>query len=122
MTASTQATGSVILPKVKMQIGRLLMEGMSTKQRSTFLVSGVLSATSWCVPLMLGALPQLNFVVPMMVILMAYGLLLAAAIVVSHSLLFVLPADKTGKFDESADRADDGPAVGGLSWGITGLV
>lgn len=122
MTASTQATGSVILPKVKMQIGRLLMEGMSTKQRSTFLVSGVISATSWRVPLMLGALPQLNFVVPMTVILMAYGLLLAAAIVVSHSLLFVLPADKTGKFDESADRADDGPAVGGLSWGITGLV
>ncbi len=43
---------------------------------------------------MLGALPQLNFVVPMTVILMAYGVLLAAAIVISHSLLFVLPADK----------------------------
>ncbi|OCP38094.1 hypothetical protein [Ensifer sp. LC163] len=85
---------AVILPKVKMQIGRSLMEGMSTKQRSTFLISGAVSATSWYVPLMLGALPQLNFVVPMTVILMAYGLLLAAAIVISHSLLFVLPADK----------------------------
>ncbi|WP_202596075.1 hypothetical protein [Ensifer adhaerens] len=85
---------AVILPKVKMQIGRSLMEGMSTKQRSTFLISGAVSATSWYVPLMLGALPQLNFVVPMTVILMAYGLLLAAAIIISHSLLFVLPADK----------------------------
>lgn len=85
---------AVILPKVKMQIGRSLMEGMSTRQRSTFLVSGAISATSWYVPLMLGALPQLNFVVPMTVILTAYGLLLAAAIVISHSLLFVLPADK----------------------------
>lgn len=85
---------AVILPKVKMQIGRSLMEGMSKRQRSTFLISGAISATSWYVPLMLGALPQLNFVVPMTVILMAYGLLLAAAIAISHSVLFLLPAEK----------------------------
>lgn len=100
---------AVILPKVKMQIGRSLMEGMSTKQRSTFLISGAVSATSWYVPLMLGALPQLNFVVPMTVILTAYGLLLAAAIIISHSLLFVLPADKV---PAKQTKTRSGPMMG----------
>lgn len=82
---------AVILPKVKAQIGSSLMDGMSTMQRSVFLVSGAVSATSWYVPLMLGALPQLNFVVPMTAILTAYAVLLAAAIAFAHSLLFVVP-------------------------------
>lgn len=82
---------SIILPKVKAQIGRSLLEGMSTAQKSVLLTSGAISATSWYVPLLLGALPQLNFVVPMTTILFAYALMLALAVAVSHAVLFVLP-------------------------------
>lgn len=79
---------SIILPKIKEQVGRSLMDGMTTKQRSVFLVSGAVSATSWYVPMMLGALPQLNFVVPMVTVLLVYAILLAIAILLSHALIF----------------------------------
>ncbi len=82
---------AVILPKVKAQIGRSLLEGMSARQKSVLLTSGAISATSWYVPLLLGALPQLNFVVPMTTILLAYALILALVAVVSHGVLLVVP-------------------------------
>ncbi len=82
---------AVILPKVKAQIGRSLLAGMSTRQKSVLLTSGAISATSWYVPLLLGALPQLNFVVPMTTILLAYALILALVAAVSHGVLLVVP-------------------------------
>lgn len=87
---------AVILPKVKAQIGKSLLEGMSTREKSVLLTSGAISATSWYVPLLLGALPQLNFVVPMTTILSAYALILALVAVVSHGVLFVVPSASKG--------------------------
>jgi hypothetical protein len=43
------------------------------------------------VPLLLGALPQLNFVVPMTTILLAYALILALVAAVSYGVLLVVP-------------------------------
>lgn len=79
-----------VLPKVKAQIGRSLLDGMSAGKRSLFFASGALSATSWYVPLLLGAMPQLNFVVPMTTILQAYALLLALALLLTQVVLLAL--------------------------------
>ncbi len=92
---------SIILPRVKRQIGRSLMEGLSSSHRSVFVVSGAVSAVSWYVPMMLGALPQLNFAVPMGTILLAYAALLGSAILVAHALLFVIPA---GRAEEASEE------------------
>ena len=97
---------AVILPKVKAQIGRSLLAGMSTRQKSVLLTSGAISATSWYVPLLLGALPQLNFVVPMTTILLAYALILALVAAVSHGVLLVVP---NGSGDSVSAR---GPLMG----------
>jgi hypothetical protein len=102
---------SVILPKVKAQIGRSLMEGMSTAQKSVLLTSGAISATSWYVPLLLGALPQLNFVVPMTTILFAYALILALVVTVSHGVLFVLPGSGGTNRDASGVLPTGMPAA-----------
>ncbi|CAN7762788.1 MULTISPECIES: hypothetical protein [unclassified Ensifer] len=85
---------SIILPKIKEQVGRSLMDGMTSTQRSAFLVSGAVSATSWYVPMMLGALPQLNFVVPMATVLLVYAALLAIAILLSHAMIFAMRLDE----------------------------
>jgi len=42
------------------------------------LLAGTVSALSWYVPLMLGAIQQLNFVVPAEAILLSYALILIA--------------------------------------------
>ena len=97
---------AVILPKVRAQIGRSLLQGMSTRQKSVLLTSGAISATSWYVPLLLGALPQLNFVVPMTTILLAYALILALVAAVSHGVLLVVP---NGSGDGAPAR---GPLMG----------
>jgi hypothetical protein len=67
---------SRVLPIVAAQQGRSLFEGLATGQKRMLLFFGTVSATSWYVPLLLGAMPQLNFVVPATSILAAYTLLL----------------------------------------------
>jgi len=91
---------SIILPRVKKQIGRSIMEGLPSSHRSVFIVSGAISAVSWYVPMMLGALPQLNFAVPMGTILLAYATLLSLAILAAHALLFVMPTGHIGEASE----------------------
>ncbi|MDH4442682.1 MAG: hypothetical protein QE284_20135 [Rhizobium sp.] len=86
---------AVVLPKMKAQIGRSLFDGMSTGTRNLLFASGALSATSWYVPLLLGALPQLNFVIPMTTILLAYALILAVAFLATQLVLLLLPEDRT---------------------------
>ncbi|MFN7124407.1 MAG: hypothetical protein ACK4M8_00885 [Allorhizobium sp.] len=100
-----------VLPKVKAQIGRSLLDGMSTGRRSLFFASGALSATSWYVPLLLGAMPQLNFVVPMTTILLAYALLLTLALLATQLLLLALGDDRRSELPSSLrDRSE--PVMG----------
>ena len=81
---------AAVLPKVKAQIGRRLLDGMTGTQRNLFFASGAISTTSWYVPLLLGALPQLNFVVPMTTILLGYAILLALALAGTQVLMQAL--------------------------------
>lgn len=100
-----------VLPKVNAQIGRSLLDGMSTAQRSMFFASGALSATSWYVPLLLGAMPQLNFVVPMTTILLAYALLLTLALLATQFMLLALGDDQRSEHPSSLrDRSE--PVMG----------
>ncbi|MGL4488719.1 MAG: hypothetical protein ACRCU5_04660, partial [Rhizobiaceae bacterium] len=86
---------SVILPRIKAQLGRTLFDGMSRFQKSVFLISGGISATSWYVPVVLGAFPQLNFTVPATTILLTYGVLLGCVIVVMHILVPLVERSRT---------------------------
>lgn len=81
---------AIVLPRIRAQIGNTLLAGMSRFQRSAFLVSGAISATSWYVPVILGAFPQLNFSVPATTILVTYALLLVVAIVAMHAVMALI--------------------------------
>jgi hypothetical protein len=87
---------AIVLPRIKAQIGKTLLAGMSRFQRSAFLISGAISATSWYVPVILGAFPQLNFSVPATTILLTYSLLLVLAIVAMHAVMALIEPSGTG--------------------------
>ena len=69
-----------VLPLVRAQIGQTLFRGLSREECGKMLVFGAISATSWYVPLVLGAMPHFNFVVPATSILSIYAILLSVAI------------------------------------------
>ena len=81
-----------VLPLIRQRVGRGLFDGLTRSQRSLLLVTGSISATSWYVPLLLGASPQLNFL-PAWPILLAYMLLLTIAIALTHGLAQVVVPD-----------------------------
>lgn len=67
-----------VLPRIRIQLGKRLLDDLSHSHCSLLLLAGTVSAISWYVPLMLGAIPQLNFVVPAEAILLSYALVLIA--------------------------------------------
>jgi hypothetical protein len=67
-----------VLPRIRKQVGKRLLDELSPFDCSLVLLAGTVSAISWYVPLILGAIPQLNYVVPAEVILSSYALLLTA--------------------------------------------
>lgn len=70
-----------VLPVIERNVGRRLFDGVTARQKSWMLAAGAVSATSWYVPLALGALREFNFVVPAADILLVYvGLLLTAVL------------------------------------------
>jgi len=83
-----------LLPRLDARIGRPLFAGMSRGERLTMQFSGAVSVTSWYVPAMLGAFPQLNFAVPATTILITYMLLLAAAVIAMHAAIAIAQASQ----------------------------
>lgn len=67
-----------VLPRIRNQVGKRLLEGLSPFDCSLVLLAGTVSAISWYVPLILGAIPQLNYVVSAEAILGSYALLVIA--------------------------------------------
>jgi hypothetical protein len=67
-----------VLPRIRNQVGKRLLDGLSPFNCSLVLLAGTVSVISWYVPLILGAVSQLNYVVPAEVILSSYALLLIA--------------------------------------------
>ena len=82
-----------VLPRIRNQVGKRLLDGLSPFDCSLVLLAGTVSAISWFVPLILGAIPQLNFVVPAEVILSSYAVLvLAVNTVIQGAIAFSLGA------------------------------
>ncbi|WP_406871909.1 hypothetical protein WHT83_17795 [Aminobacter sp. P9b] len=77
LTANGIAIHRLVLPFLRERIGRQLMTGVRPSKRVALIGCGVISVVSWTTPVVLGAAPQLNFVVPCAVILAAYLLVLA---------------------------------------------
>ena len=67
-----------VLPRIRTQVGKRLFDGLSPFDCSLVLLAGTVSVISWYVPLILGAIPQLNYIVPAEVILSSYALLVIA--------------------------------------------
>ena len=67
-----------VLPRIRNQVGKRLLDGLSPFDCSLVLLAGTVSAISWYVPLILGAIPQFNYVVPAEVILSSYALMVIA--------------------------------------------
>lgn len=80
-----------LLPRIREQVGKRLLEGLSPFDCSLVLMAGTVSVISWYVPLILGAIPQLNFVVPAEVILSGYALLVVAVnVIIQIAIAFFL--------------------------------
>lgn len=80
-----------VLPRIRNQVGKRLLDGLSSFDCSLILLAGTVSVISWYVPLILGALPQLNFVVAAEVILSGYALLLIAVnVIIQVAIVFFL--------------------------------
>lgn len=82
LTLNGIAIHRLVLPFLRHQIGRRLLDGISSRKRAALIGCGVISIVSWTIPVVLGAAPQLNFVVPCMVILEAYLLVLVQGFLV----------------------------------------
>ena len=88
-----------VLPLVRNQVGKELFRGLSRQQCGQLLVFGTISATSWYVPLFLGAMPHFNFVVPATEILAAYAAILSIAIFSTQGIIHALWKEEPSEHD-----------------------
>lgn len=77
-----------VLPFMYRQIGRTMLDGVPFRKKILFVTTGMISFVSWYGPLIIANLPHLNFQVPMLQILIVYGVVLAAVLATAHLLLF----------------------------------
>jgi len=81
---------SSVVPLIKRQVGRALFAGLPRRECALMLAFGTISATSWYVPLILGAMPHFNFVVPASGLLGAYAILLLLAIASTQGIVHAI--------------------------------
>lgn len=83
LTINGFAIHRFVIPFIRRQIGSPLLAQIKPATKNALIGCGVISIVSWSVPVILGAAPQLNFVVPCGVILGGYALLLVQAFYVA---------------------------------------
>jgi hypothetical protein len=79
LTVNGLAIHRFVIPFIRRQIGGVLLSQIKPATKTALIGCGVISLVSWSVPVILGAAPQLNFVVLCGVILGGYALLLVQA-------------------------------------------
>ena len=84
-----------VLPLIKKQVGRALFDGLPRRECGLMLTFGTISAISWYVPLVLGAMPHFNFVVPASGLLAAYAILLALAVASTQGIIHAIKRNET---------------------------
>lgn len=83
LTVNGIAIHRLVLPFLRERIGKQLMTGVRPSKRAALIGCGVISVVSWTMPVVLGAAPQLNHVVPCVMILAAYLLVLAQGFLIA---------------------------------------
>jgi hypothetical protein len=83
LTINGLAIHRFVLPFLRQRIGSQLLTGIKPGTKVALIGCGVISIVSWTVPVILGAAPQLNFVVPCAIILAAYILMLVQAFLIA---------------------------------------
>lgn len=73
-----------ILPMLRRQEGRCLLEGLPWRTRVVMLSAGAISGVSWYYPFLLGIVRELNFAAPMATFLAAYGTAIAVTWLVAQ--------------------------------------
>ncbi|WP_205910418.1 hypothetical protein [Rhizobium sp. FKL33] len=87
LTANGALIHARVLPALRRLQGAPLFAAARPRTLRLFALCAAVSTISWITPVILGAAPQLNFVVPMAVILLAYAGAVFAAFVVGLILL-----------------------------------
>lgn len=77
-----------VIPFMYGQIGNTMLGGVPFRKKFAFVTMGMISFVSWYGPVIIANLPQLNFAVPMVQILAAYGAVLLTIMVIAHLVLF----------------------------------
>lgn len=77
-----------VIPFMHGQIGLTMLGGVPFRKKFVFVTMGMVSFVSWYGPVVIANLPQLNFQVPMVQILIAYGVVLFCVLALAHLLLF----------------------------------
>jgi hypothetical protein len=77
-----------VIPFMHGQIGQTMLAGVPFRKKFTFVTMGMISFVSWYGPVIIANLPQLNFQVPMVQILIAYAVVLLSVMTVAHVVLF----------------------------------
>jgi hypothetical protein len=71
---------SLVMPHLRANVGWTCFAKISRGRRCLLCAIGAISAVSWYAPLLLGAVPQFNFVVPALTILTGYAIFLSLAV------------------------------------------
>jgi hypothetical protein len=94
LTANGIVIHLAVLPRLRQRIDRPLMADLRPRLRLLFAVTSAVSLVSWTTPVVLGAAPQLNVIVPFAAILTVYAALLVAATALAFTLFGGQPAPK----------------------------
>lgn len=100
LTANGVAIHLAVLPRLRARIGQPLLQSLCLRIRLLFALTSAISLVSWTVPVILGATPQLNFVVPLQTILAGY----AALVMTATALAFVLLVDRSAPKSQPANN------------------
>ncbi|MCY1343109.1 hypothetical protein D9M68_464650 [compost metagenome] len=83
LTVNGFAIHRFVIPFIRRQIDSALLSEIRPATKTALIGCGVISIVSWSVPVILGAAPQLNFVVPCEIILGGYALLLVQGFIIA---------------------------------------
>lgn len=78
---------AVVLPQLRASVGCVFLSSQTPQRQLLFLSVGMLSGVSWYAAMLLGAVPQLNFVAPAQLILALYGVVLLCGVCVASALV-----------------------------------
>ena len=96
LTVNGGVLHAMVLPVLRSQAGRTVLDGLPARVRVWMLTAGTVSAVSWYFPFLLGIVRELNFAASVGTFLMAYAASLAVAWVLIQGLATWISAAEAG--------------------------